>query len=562
MTEGAPASNRWSLRGRGPRIVAATLAASLLVLGLRVAFVLRSSLATELALDDAYISFRYARNLATGQGLVFNPGERVEGYTNFLWTLLLSGALAAGASPVPAAVALAASAAIGTLLLLALLSHRLLSGPLATGAAVLPPLLFAALESQSRHLFLGMETHLFVFLVFASFSVLLYRWCRARGAVRAGGGAGAAIGRRTASASGALFALASMTRPEGLMFTAIGGLMVLVETGGGWRSRLRFAGLFAGSFLALYGPYTAWRVSYYGHPLPNTFYAKVAGPPAQVVARGWESLVSLMAQWPVWPLLVLAVFALKPVVTAGGRVWAWLFGVALVTWVSFVLLGGDFLVFFGPRMLMPVLPFVLLLAAEGLRRLVRPAGEGAIGKGVLAAAVVGLLLHALSDPWPHELVHLGGLAATNRGFHEAAEWLTQEGPAEASVATAGVGIVPYVTGWTTFDMYGLVDEHVAHEGQFDPHKPPGHAKSDPVYILDREPDFLISNLNPAGVPRAARLGWVADRVRREYELVAQFKTGRGPLVRGRRVVEVEEFQPRLYRRGYRRGILRRVDPGP
>src|SRR5262245_14911733 len=41
------------------------------------------------AVDDAFISFRYARNLANGNGLVFNPGERVEGYTNFLWTVVL-----------------------------------------------------------------------------------------------------------------------------------------------------------------------------------------------------------------------------------------------------------------------------------------------------------------------------------------------------------------------------------------------------------------------------------------------------------------------------------------
>ena len=40
--------------------------------------------------DDAYISFRYARNLALHGQLVFNLGEQVEGYTNFLWTVLLA----------------------------------------------------------------------------------------------------------------------------------------------------------------------------------------------------------------------------------------------------------------------------------------------------------------------------------------------------------------------------------------------------------------------------------------------------------------------------------------
>ena len=41
-----------------------------------------------IVMDDAYISFRYARNLVEHSQLVFNLGERVEGYTNFLWTLL------------------------------------------------------------------------------------------------------------------------------------------------------------------------------------------------------------------------------------------------------------------------------------------------------------------------------------------------------------------------------------------------------------------------------------------------------------------------------------------
>jgi len=44
-------------------------------------------------LDDAFISFRYARNLVEGHGLVYNPGERVEGYTNLLWTLFAAGFL-------------------------------------------------------------------------------------------------------------------------------------------------------------------------------------------------------------------------------------------------------------------------------------------------------------------------------------------------------------------------------------------------------------------------------------------------------------------------------------
>src|SRR5690606_33595760 len=46
--------------------------------------------AVRMVQDDAFISFRYSQNLANGHGLVFNPGEKVEGYTNFLWTWLFS----------------------------------------------------------------------------------------------------------------------------------------------------------------------------------------------------------------------------------------------------------------------------------------------------------------------------------------------------------------------------------------------------------------------------------------------------------------------------------------
>src|SRR5215208_1233784 len=50
-------------------------------------------------IDDAFISFRYAANLAHGHGLVFNPGERVEGYTDFLWTVLIAAFMKVGIDP-------------------------------------------------------------------------------------------------------------------------------------------------------------------------------------------------------------------------------------------------------------------------------------------------------------------------------------------------------------------------------------------------------------------------------------------------------------------------------
>ena len=44
--------------------------------------------------DDGMISMRYARMLVEGFGLVWNPGEYVEGYTNPLWTLVMAAVIA------------------------------------------------------------------------------------------------------------------------------------------------------------------------------------------------------------------------------------------------------------------------------------------------------------------------------------------------------------------------------------------------------------------------------------------------------------------------------------
>src|SRR5262245_16454258 len=68
------------------RPVVLPLLAGAVALGFTVLFFRR----WRFVIDDAFISLRYARNLAMGHGLVYNAGERVEGYTNFLWTLFLA----------------------------------------------------------------------------------------------------------------------------------------------------------------------------------------------------------------------------------------------------------------------------------------------------------------------------------------------------------------------------------------------------------------------------------------------------------------------------------------
>jgi hypothetical protein len=75
----------WERLGEGARRKLAWLALAVIgVSGLACVWARAS------VFDDAYISLRYAQSLLDGHGLIWNAGERVEGYTNFLWTVLLA----------------------------------------------------------------------------------------------------------------------------------------------------------------------------------------------------------------------------------------------------------------------------------------------------------------------------------------------------------------------------------------------------------------------------------------------------------------------------------------
>ena len=117
--------------------------------------------------DDSFISFRYADNLARGQGPVFNEGEHVEGYSNFLWVLFLAGGRLTGLPPLIVSKGWGILAAFLSLLLLfkaAALWH--LDPVLRQGAVFLLGITVGfAYFSVS-----GMETVFYLFLLLAAVS--------------------------------------------------------------------------------------------------------------------------------------------------------------------------------------------------------------------------------------------------------------------------------------------------------------------------------------------------------------------------------------------------------
>jgi len=220
--------------------------------------------------EDTFISLRYAHNLIRGYGLVFNPGEYVEGYTNFLWTMFLAGGMLLGHSGEKVAFAGTAAAGFAALALTYLLGRRRLGAPplfAAAGAALL-----AVNGSFAAEAAAGLET-----LAFASFIIA---------------GVYLALGEDERPRPGRFYwssvalAAAAMTRPEGVLVFGVVSAFRLLWPGPATRGRrLGLALRIAIPFLAVYGPYYGWRFRYYGYPLPNTFYAKV-GLSWHTVGRG------------------------------------------------------------------------------------------------------------------------------------------------------------------------------------------------------------------------------------------------------------------------------------
>lgn len=226
----------------------------------RVAIVAAALLARLLpgprTIDDAFITYRYARNLLSGNGFVFNPGEYVLGTTTPLYTLLLTvfGSLSGGGQADLITLALllnAAAGAIACVLIMAI--GRQLGHPLAgLGAAAV----WSVAPMGVTFAIGGMETSLFIALILATYYFHL---------------AGSRV------VLGITAAALLLTRPDGLLFLAPVALdqirqIVARRAELGWRELTAAASAFALPLAA----WSAFAAAYFGSPIPHSITAKVA----------------------------------------------------------------------------------------------------------------------------------------------------------------------------------------------------------------------------------------------------------------------------------------------
>jgi hypothetical protein len=452
--------------------------------------------------DDAYISFRYARNLADGLGLRYNPGVEppVEGYSNFLWVLVMALVEKLGADPGTAARAI--SAACGAVLVgwvAALVARRVSSAsPVPMAAA----LVLATLPPVSVWATGGLATLPFALTVFACFERLLGDPERPRGVQ-----------------AGVLALTAALLRTDG----AYWGVLILGVAGATWlvhRSpRLLRAIAIAGAILvAGVAAHVAWRYSYHGDWISNTARVKV-GLSAFTLRRGLDYVASAaISIGSIGVLLAASPWSI------GGRCRRFALQVSAIvagTFAYAVLVGGDFMTM--GRLLVPAMPFLALTGALVVERAV---GAERWGKGwawAIVAALVALSLLPSFNLHPVPRVvreavdfrwNLPGYVTEYerwRGMRgNAARWailgraLARHARADESLVSDAIGAVGYYSGLFIHDQYGLVDREVARR-EVDPgRRSAGHDKFvEPEFFLDRRPTYLEAGLVLPGGDRGA-----------------------------------------------------------
>ena len=413
--------------------------------------------------DDAYISFRYSKNLASGHGLVFNSGERVEGYTNFLWTVIMAVAVRMHLDPAKASIVLSVGCFVATLVMSDRIARRL-APERAPVVVSLATLLLAANYIFASFATSGLET------MFGAMLMLLALERAMSDSPLAAGIAGIA---------------ATMTHPDhALLYAALGAALLTFP------SRRRGLVRYAIPFVAIYVPYFLLRWRYYGDPFPNTYYVKSADRTYFTQGLSYIVVCGLGGGfWAAVPLAVYGCFQHRRELIVR------YLAIGLVVYLTYLAkVGGDFM--YG-RLLCPIVPPLLLVAELGARTLIARGRTAIALPAVALLAVIALpvrMIHPGEKKWEladertfYSLRTFSPLQIDSVYFewgHSLRRRFTDQG-LHPTIATPCVGMIGYFSELPLLDILGLNDRTVAHQPIIERGRP-GHEKAAWAdYILSR-----------------------------------------------------------------------------
>jgi len=467
--------------------------------------------------DDAFISLRYAKNLAAGFGLRYNVGVEppVEGYSNFLWVMWLALFEWLGANAT--VWARLSSAACGILLLWYLtdfLRRRLDAGPgLTTAAAVF----FATLPPVVVWSTGGLATMPFALVLFVLYERLLGN-----------------PEEPHPIEAGLLAVVLTLLRTDGALWAA---LILGLGTATALLARrprlLRACGIAATMLVAGTVVYVSWRYTYHGDYISNTARVKLSFA-SWIFDRGARYVIHLLLTIPSIALAIA--LPLVRGLRTNRELCLHALSITGATFAYCLVVGGDFMSM--GRFLLPAMPFVTLLFVAGLEAVSRreqgrrwPApGLAAllIGLSVLPLFNLHIVLRSVRERFDYRwsLKHyVSEFEKWDRTKENARRWsmlgraMHQHGGPDESLVAMAIGAVGYYSDLFIYDRVGLVTRGVADGEKLDSEprrQSPGHdTLVSPLFFLEQEPTYLrarvqyrpeVSRAEPSKIPIDEKLG--------------------------------------------------------
>ena len=428
--------------------------------------------------DDAFITYRHADNLRRWRGMSYNAGERVEGTSTFLFTILLALIMACGGAAEPWSRILGGASFCGLVVVTYLLVRKVISDSgsafLALGAAAL----VAASTPLAYWGASGMETLLFALLVMIAVSLEILQ-----------------------KPSWPVFAgFAALTRPEGVAFA---GMLILMQWAEGLTRRTlrpatRAALRSTAKFLAVFGPVVVFRLLYFGELMPNSVIAKsgfLEAHKGYSVREWWRFLwnnpgtdivFGYLGQWSVGGALAIVAILL----------WRDRFGttarLASTIGLAFLICvwdEGDWMGWY--RLLVPtVAPFAVLVVL-GLRAVLFQVSQRRWGLHAPSYVLVLGAVLALLDKVCSLRAYSNALAG-NDYMKTIGRGLRKVGRPEDTLATDVIGVVGFYSRMRVIDMMGLCNKYIARHGK----RFGSFGKVDDEYVAGQRPTFyMFHNVN-------------------------------------------------------------------
>ncbi|MCD4653862.1 hypothetical protein K8T06_07985 [bacterium] len=406
--------------------------------------------------EDAFISFRYCDNMLQGNGLVFNQNQPVEGYTNFLWIMLIS--IPRLVLPFPLAAKLP-----GILLGLALLllmarsckkNHYLASPSAALIVAVCPGVQMWSVA--------GLETILFTICLVAGF--VFHQKPK----------------RLNRLAAGICFGLATLTRPEGALFFSLFIISIFLLNP---RKPLHLLEYIAG-FTLMVLPHLCFRLAYYDSWVPNTFWVKskrFQGGGADYFIR-YAAMTGVLSA----PLAIVGLFVsyirektLPLILMSAGYVF------------YVFMIGGDWMPY--GRFLIPVLPLLAIAATNTVFGMkiywLRYTG--------IVILIITILISGISAKYDiirqretHYRDILTWEAGHMKDWKRIALWFNDNMKADTVLCTGLAGVIPYYSELPVLDRGGLNDREIAQVIYSAKNQEAEDRKIDGI-IMERQPGIVM-----------------------------------------------------------------------